>query len=45
LTIALALAAGIAVQCVAGSIRMLGIVLLLTSGVALGPVGLVGAWA
>jgi NhaP-type Na+/H+ or K+/H+ antiporter len=38
--IALALAAGIAVQCAARSIRVPGIVLLLTAGVALGPVGL-----
>ncbi len=40
LTIALALAAGMAVQCVARSIRVPAIILLLGAGVALGPEGL-----
>ena len=40
LTVALALAAGMIVQCLARSIRVPGIVLLLTAGMALGPVGL-----
>ena len=39
-TVALALAAGIAVQCLARSIRIPAIILLLGTGVALGPVGL-----
>jgi NhaP-type Na+/H+ or K+/H+ antiporter len=39
-TVALALAAGMGVQCLARSSRVPGIVLLLTAGVALGPMGL-----
>ena len=40
LTVALALAAGMAIQCLARSIRVPAIILLLASGVALGPTGL-----
>jgi NhaP-type Na+/H+ or K+/H+ antiporter len=40
LTVALAFAAGVAVQCVARSIRIPAIILLLATGVALGPAGL-----
>jgi NhaP-type Na+/H+ or K+/H+ antiporter len=40
LTIALALGAGMAVQCAARSIRVPAIILLLASGIALGPTGL-----
>ncbi len=39
-TVALALAAGIAIQCLARSVRIPAIILLLGTGVALGPVGL-----